>query len=86
MTIQPNLHFSQFDRDEGVLIESIPDRMASSIYGGSTSYETNQRRCVNGDCRYKEKRVEDGEVVHQYDGNKSPFERLFDFDLGDLSF
>lgn len=81
MTIQSYLHATLLDRNEGVLFEPIPDRLASSICGGSSGYETNQRRCVNGDCLYKEKRVEDGEVVHQYTGDEPPWKRLFALDL-----
>ncbi|MEL7083003.1 MAG: hypothetical protein AAF268_12820 [Cyanobacteria bacterium P01_A01_bin.3] len=85
MVIKSNLHSTWLEGDEGVLFESIPDVLASTIHGGSTNYDTNQRLCVNGDCHYDEKRVEDGETVYQYSGPKSPFDRLFDIGI-DISY
>ena len=81
MAIKSCLSSAWLDESEGMLFDEIPDRLASSIYGGSTSYETNQRRCVDDECLYKEKRVEDGETVHSYTGDKSPWERSFHLDL-----
>lgn len=72
------------DTEEVMPFQEIPDDVASLISGGSTTSKESQRRCVDGDCTYKDNVVEDGVTVYEYEGDKSPWQRLFGdfFDVG----
>ena len=78
MAIKSYLHTTWVANGDWGELEPIPDTQAGSINGGSTNYETNQRRCINGKCHYDEEHVVDGVTVHKYSGPKSPLQRLFE--------